>query len=185
VSLYRVTSAYAKSLIELSQEQKSLEKVYEDMVFVSNTIEGSFELKNLLSSPVISNLKKLSIIEALFKSRISDLTFGFFSLLTKKKREDLLFAISKEFIAAYKVQKGIQLATVVTAIAADDVLKNQIGKLAKTISAKEIETTYKVDTSIIGGFILTVGDKQIDNSVKSQLNKVKNQFSNNPFIPKY
>jgi len=185
VSLYRVASAYAKSILELSLEKKSLEKVYEDMVFVSNTLEGSFELRNTLQSPVISNLKKLSIIEAIFKGKLTEITLGFFTLLTKKKREDLIFAITKEFILQYKIYEGIQVATVVTAIAADDVLKKQIAKLVKTISNKEIETIYKVDTDIIGGFILTVGDKQVDNSVKSQLNKVRTQFSNNTFIPKY
>jgi len=185
VSLYRVASAYAKSILELSLENKTLERVYEDMVFVSNTLEGSFELRNTLASPVISNPKKLVIIEALFKGKLNELTFGFFTLLTKKKRENLLFAITKEFIVEYKAFKGIQVATVITAIAADAKLKKQIGKLVSTISNKEIETIYKVDTDIIGGFILTVGDKQIDNSVKSQLSKVKAEFSNNTFTPKY
>lgn len=185
MSLYRVSTAYAKSLLELSQEQKSLEAVYKDMIFVSTTIEGSIDLKKMLTSPIISNLKKLSIIEAIFKGKLSPITFSFFTLLTKKKREDLLLPVSKEFIAEYKNFKGIQTATVVTAIAADDVLKKQVEKLIKSISKKEIEIVYKVDTNIVGGFILTVGDRQIDNSVKTQLNKVRNQFSNNPFIPKY
>lgn len=155
------------------------------MILVSNTIEGSFELKKLLTSPIITNLKKLAIIEAIFKGKISALTLGFFTLLTKKKREDLLLPISKEFISEYKLVKGIQIASIVTAIPADDVLKKQLEKLIKSISKKEIEPIYKVDTNIVGGFILTVGDRQIDNSVKTQLNKVKSQFSTNTFIQKY
>lgn len=186
MSLYRVSSAYAKSLLELAQEKKSLDKVHADMLLVSSTIEGSSELKKLLASPIISNIKKLSVIEQLFKSRVSDISYGFFELITRKKREDLLFYIAKEFLSEYKTFKGIQTATIVTAVAVDDVLKKQIDKLIKTIStSKDVDAIYKVDASIIGGFIVTVGDKQVDRSVKSQLNNIKSEFSNNPFIPKY
>lgn len=185
MSEYRVSSAYAKSLLTLAIEQNSLEEVNNDMLFVYKTINDSFDLKNLLSSPVISNLKKLGIVEAIFKSRVTQITYSFFALLTKKKREDMLFSISREFISEYKIFKGIQVASVTTAVKADDVLRSQIEKLAKTISSKKLEISYQVEPNIIGGFILTVGDRQIDNSVKSQLSKIKNQFSNNPFIPKY
>lgn len=185
MSVYRVASAYAKSLLELAQSNNVLEPTYRDMEWVAKTIQSSKELKNLLESPVIAHLKKLSIIQQLFKGKIQDFTLQFFTLIIKKKREDLLFTISKEFVAQYKTFKGIQPAVVVTSTPADDVLKFQFNRLIKSLTDKETDIEYKVNPSIVGGFIVTVGDKQIDQSVKSHLNKLKTQFTNNPYIPKY
>lgn len=185
MSIYRVSSAYAKSLLELAVEAKKVDAVNEDVKFIFSTLEGSVELRSVLSSPVILNAKKLSILEQVFKGKVSEITFSFFSLIAKKNREAYLYHIAKEFIAEYKTLNGIQSGTVVTAIAADEVIKKQINTLVKSITKNKTDLEYKVDPSVLGGFILTIGDRQIDKSVSSQLNSLKNQFSNNPYIPKY
>jgi F-type H+-transporting ATPase subunit delta len=185
VSNYRVASAYAKSLLEFAKESKKVEAVHKDVEFIHATLSSSRELVLTLKSPVILNTKKLSILEAVFKEKISEITLKFFILLVKKGREDILVDVSKEFLNQYKLSKGILSGTVVTAIKADDVLKTKIESLTKKITKSKVDIQYKVDAGIIGGFILTIGDKQIDQSVKSHLNSLRNQFSNNPYIPKY
>ena len=106
MSVFRVSSAYAKSLLELAVEAKKVDAVNEDVKFIFATLESSKELRTALASPVIQNAKKLIILEQIFKNKVSELTFSFFALVTKKKREELLHAITKEFILQYKILNG-------------------------------------------------------------------------------
>jgi F-type H+-transporting ATPase subunit delta len=58
--------------------------------------------------------------------------------------------------------------------------------LVKELShKKEVELEEKVDKDLIGGFILNVGDRQIDASVKSKLKALKLKFSENPFVKEF
>lgn len=185
MSVYRVATAYAKSIITLAQENKVLDNVYEDMLFTLKVCNESRDLRNVLNSPVIQSSKKLSIVEAIFASKVSELSIKFFTLISKKGREKLIPSIASAFIDEYKFLKGIKTATVITAVGFDEQTKKKIAGLMTSISDKTIELTYKVDESLIGGFVLNTGDKQFDSSVKNKLNSIKKQFNSNPYISKY
>ncbi|TAG57344.1 MAG: ATP synthase F1 subunit delta [Cytophagales bacterium] len=181
---YRVSSAYAKSLLELAQEKNVLGDVYNDMVLISNTFQNSFELRKVSESPIIGSLKKAEIFKQIFQNKINILTTNFITIISIKGRESALFGIAKEFVLKYKSMNGIQPATVTTAVAIDSILEQQISSFLSKISDKKLEITSKVNTSIIGGFIVSTGGLQYDASVKSKLSKFKNQFTSNPYISK-
>jgi F-type H+-transporting ATPase subunit delta len=95
-------------------------------------------------------------------------------------------AIAAEFHNAYNVHKGIQKATVATTFAMDGKMKLEMENLVKKISGKtQIDLVQKVDADLIGGFVLNVGDKQIDASIKSKLKTLKTKFSENPYIKEF
>jgi F-type H+-transporting ATPase subunit delta len=73
----------------------------------------------------------------------------------------------------YTDYKGIQKATVTTAsnLTADQ--KATVAKIVKDYTGKEVELIEQIDESLIGGFILKVGDQQIDDSIKRKLNDLK------------
>lgn len=181
---YRVSSAYAKSLLELAQEKYEINQVYEDMQLISATFDGSTELRHVAQSPIVSSLKKVDIFSQIFSSKVTPLTISFIKLLSAKGREAALYGISKEYIAQYKSMHGIQPAEVTTAVAIDSILEQQISNFLSKISDKKLEITSKVDPSIIGGFKVTTGGVQYDASVKSKLLKFKNQFTSNPYLSK-
>jgi F-type H+-transporting ATPase subunit delta len=107
-------------------------------------------------------------------------------MLTRKNREPLLPAIAAEFSNAYNVHKGIQKASVATTFALDANMKKEMEELVRKISGKaQIDLEQKVDETLIGGFILNVGDKQIDASIKSKLKSLKTKFSENPYIKEF
>jgi len=94
-----------------------------------------------------------------------------------------LVSIAKEFHNAYNVYKGIGKATVVTAVPLDSSLRAEFEKLVKGYSdKKQVELIEKVDPDMIGGFVLNIGDRQIDASIKSKIKTLKLKFSQNPYI---
>ena len=169
----RVASRYAKSVFSLANEHSILEEVHNDMVSIKDTVEGSRELELLLKSPIINSSKKLSILNSLFGNS-NDLTKKFFTLVVKKGREAELFETAKQFHLLYNSKKGIEMAEVVTPFELTDELRASFKQKVQQLSGKEsVELKEKVDKSLIGGFILNIEGKQIDDSVKTRLQKLE------------
>lgn len=80
---------------------------------------------------------------------------------------------------------GYQNAEVVTAVPMTPDVENEVKGLIEKISSSKVILTKKVDPKILGGFIAKVGDKQIDESVASKLNKIKLEFTKNPYQKTY
>ncbi len=183
---YRAASRYVRSLLELAQEQGALEEVHKDMQFIARTCERSFELVALLRSPIIKHDKKKAILEKIFKGKVHGLTLAMLDIITRKNRESLLPSIAAEFHNAYNNFKGIQKASITTTIALDKEIRKEIEQIVKTLSDKKtIELEEKIDENLIGGFILNVGDKQVDASISNKLRSLKLLFKQNPYIKEF
>jgi F-type H+-transporting ATPase subunit delta len=182
----RVASRYVKSLLSLAVEQKALDQVHNDMNLLAETVEKNKDFALMLRSPIIKHDKKKTILEKLFKDKVHPLTMAIVDILTRKNREPLLPSIAKEFHNAYNEYKGIGKATITTSVAMDAALRAEIEKLVKTISNKnQTELVEKIDKDMIGGFVLNVGDRQIDTSIKNKLKALKVKFGENLYIKEF
>ncbi|MFA7472084.1 MAG: ATP synthase F1 subunit delta [Spirosomataceae bacterium] len=173
MSVTTVASRYAKSLIELAKEKGVVEEVYKDMVLFANTASENRILMKVLGSPVVRHEKKLGILKGLFEDKVNPVSFSIFNIITRKNREAILDAIADQFIKLYDEYRGIQKATVISSAPLTEEARQHFIKILSETTGKKIELTEKVDENLIGGYILTVGDKQIDASLKSQLNTLK------------
>ena len=179
----RAASRYVKSLLDLAVERKVLEEVHYDMVFFTGVISKSRQLELLLQSPVIKHDQKLEILKRIFSGKVHSLTMAFFDIITRKNREPILATVAREFHNAYNEYKGVGKATVTTAIPLDSNARAEVEKLVRKYSdKKEIELIERVDPELIGGFILNVGDRQVDASIKNKIKTLKVKFSENPYI---
>lgn len=182
MSEFRVATRYAKSLLVLAQEKGVLEQVHSDMQLFDKVGKENKGFVLMLKNPIINHDKKLSILKALFKGRVNDLTFAIFEIIVKKHREGILHSVAKEFHNLYNEIKGINKADITTVIPLTEQLRAQFKEIIKTKFGKEAELNEKVDPSLIGGYILQVGDNQIDESIKGKLQALKREFSYNPYI---
>ena len=179
----RLAARYAKSLIDLSTEKGQLEQVYADMLYLQAVGKSSREFLNLLRSPVIKAGKKESILNAITKDKISDLTAAFNKLLLNKGRESDLPEIVTAFVEQYNSIKGIHKVKITTAVpVGDDVINGLVNKVKASTGLENIEVEAKVDESLIGGFVLEFNNNLVDASILRDLRDVKKQFANNEFI---
>ncbi len=179
----RVAYRYVKSLLQLAVEQKALEEVHTDMQLFSRVCQQSRSFTLMLRNPVIRHDKKKEVLMALFKGKVHSLTLAIFDIITRKNREPLLPEIARQFHQAYNDYKGIVSATLQTAIEPDSKLMAEFEKLIKAISKKsQVELHTKVEPEMIGGFVLTVNDKQIDASVSNRLKALERELTQNPYI---
>jgi F-type H+-transporting ATPase subunit delta len=182
----RAASRYAKSLLGLAIEKKVLDNVHSDMVFFTRVVEENKNFALMLRNPVIPHDKKSEILSKVFKGKVHALTMSFFDIITRKNREPLLPAIAREIHTQYNEYKGISKATVTSATPLDANLRAEFETLVKKYSElKQVELIEKVDPSMIGGFVLKVGDRQIDASISNKLKALKVKFSQNPYIKEF
>ena len=178
----KITSRYAKALIDLSKDQNNLDTCLEDMKLLKIACEENHDLSLLLKSPNINADKKWGILEQIFSKKVSKVSLLFIQILTRKKREALLPLIAENFINLYKKSKNIAVAKVTTANPLDDQLRKQIIDFMKEGNKESIELNEEIDEAILGGAIIKMGDKQIDGSLMRNLKNLKNTYSQNLYI---
>ena len=173
----RAAIRYAKAILATAVASGTTEKVNQDMLSVVASMAGSVELSAFLSSPIISTEVKMNAVSEVFAA-VQPETKSLFRLLQENKRFEILAEIAKQFNAQYDVMNGVEVAKVTTAIAMNAELESKVLAKIATISDKKITIENLVDPSIIGGFILRIGDKQYNASVANRLQELKREFSN-------
>ena len=174
----RAAIRYAKAVLSLASDQKSADAVNNDMKSIAKTIAESEDLSNMLQSPVIPSSAKKAVLLDVFKSS-NKTTLGLIDILNSNNRIDILGNVASKYNQLFDQSKGIELATVTTAIALTADLEKKVLAKAKELTGKNVEVENIIDESILGGFILRIGDVQYNASVVNQLSKLKREFTLN------
>ena len=178
----RVASRYAKSFLDLTTEQGVLEQAYADMKTIASLCETNHDFVTFLKSPIIKTDKKQAVLKEIFNGKLNKVSDAYIHLITNKKREIYLDQIAKEFVSQYKEKKKILTAVITTANGIDDKIRKQVMDIVKGANSSEVVLEEKINKDVIGGFIIRVGDKQIDATIARKLNSLRRSFKENPFI---
>ena len=175
----KVAKRYAQGLLNFTQESGHTDSVFAEMGDIVKTIEKSKELQNFFASPIIDVKKKISIALEIFKD-FSPVTKSMLQLIIKQGRESQMQNIAQEFINKVEDMKGVQRITLTSAV---ELSSENISNILKSSDLVNHDNKFDVKSiinpEILGGYILRVGDQQVDASVKSKLSKLKKEFQLN------
>ena len=174
----KITVRYAKALFGLVKEDNTLDTSKKDMELLFQCIQEIPELQDVIQSPVMKASEKIRLFNLSFGDSFNPLTVKFIHLVLESRREEYLLGICRYFLDLIKAEQGIRDAELVTASPLDEKLRQSIIRLITRKFDSKVDLHEKVDSSIIGGFILRVGDQQIDGSLSSKLEKIKNELIN-------
>ncbi len=180
----RAALRYAKAALSLANQQNKASKINQDMNLIDNTIAENKDLQSFLNNPVFKADEKLKALDAIFSSKIDTVTSGIIKLLVKNKRLVLLPFVAKQFQILFKKSQNVASAKVITAVPLTDDLKEKVLQKIKSETNNEVTIENIVDESILGGFILQIGDKQIDASISGKLSNLRRNFENNEYKAK-
>ena len=175
----------AKFVFGLAIDLKKENEVNDDMQLIAATIEESKDLQIMLSSPVIKADQKKATLLAVFAKKINNISEGLIGQLVENKRLALLEEVAKQYSIIYDHYKGTQVARVTSAVPLSDELKEKVPAKVKELVGKKVSLENIVDPSIIGGFILKVGDKQYDASIQGKMNNLRREFEDNLYVPNF
>lgn len=173
----RAAIRYAKAILETAVSSGKANQVNDDMKSIIAAVDSSADLKEFLASPIITSDLKMNALKEIFSS-VQGETKSLFRLLQENKRFEILAAIASQFNTQFDEMNGVEVAKVTTAFPLTPDLEAKILVKAATISTKKITIQNIVDPSIIGGFILRIGDKQYNASVSNRLQELKREFNN-------
>ncbi|MBN7814036.1 ATP synthase F1 subunit delta [Algoriphagus pacificus] len=183
MSNHRVASRYAKSIMELALEKGQLEEVHADFQKLTAMSKSNYDLVLLLKNPIVNSEKKLNVLKALFPEKTSQkMTLTFFEIISRKNREEILIDVAKEFEVQYNTYKSIQVAELTTTTPITAEQRAAFMDVVKQISGMtDVQLVEKINPAIIGGFVLKVNDRQLDDSLSSKLRTLKSQFIQNHY----
>jgi F-type H+-transporting ATPase subunit delta len=173
----RAAIRYAKAILETAVSTGKANQVNDDMKSIIAAVNSSADLKDFLASPIITSEVKMNVLSEVFGSVEQD-TKSLFRLLQENKRFEILEAIATQFNVQFDDMNGVEVANVTTAFPITADLEAKILAKATSMSTKKITIQNTIDPSIIGGFILRIGDKQYNASVSNRLQELKREFSN-------
>jgi F-type H+-transporting ATPase subunit delta len=171
----KISVRYSRAIFQSAVEKKILDKVYQDMIFISEICRTP-ETKEFLQSPIISPSKKQAIFHKMFDGNVEKITLSLFDITVKNGRESFIPAIARNFIHETKKFRGITESVLTTAVKVDEVVKKQITSLISEIFKTTVELKETVDPEIIGGFILQIDDNYIDASIRNKLRTIKKEL---------
>lgn len=174
----KVAKRYAQGLLDFTQESGNTESVFNEMKDIVKIMSQSKDLNQFFSTPIIDARKKEAIALEIFKD-FSPVAKNLIRLVIKQGREGQLKNIAQEFINKVEDIKGTQRITLVsaTALSQDNINKIIADSKMVNVSNYDLETIIKPE--ILGGYILRIGDQQIDASVRTKLGNIKKEFQLN------
>ena len=175
----RAAIRYAKAVLSLATDKNKAEAVNTDMKLMAHTIAENIELGNMLNNAVIKSETKKATLLAVFPN-LNEISTNLFDVLISNKRVNILNDIAIQYSILFDVLNGKQVAKVTTAIPMTKELEAKVlAKVKELTESKDVALENIVDETILGGFILRVGDKQYNASVSDKLNKLKREFTLN------
>jgi len=174
----RAAIRYAKAVLSLANDQNSAEAVNNDMKLMAKTIAESTDLSQALNSSVVKTETKKAALLAIFPN-LNTISSGLFDVLISNKRLNILNDVALKYSVLFDTFQGKEIAQVTTAVPMTNDLEMKVLAKVKELTSKTVELENIVDESILGGFILRVGDKQYNASVSNKLNKLKREFTLN------
>lgn len=175
----KVAKRYAQGLLDFTNEAGQTATVFSEMKDVVKVMAESKDLNKFFLTPYIDSKKKIEVANEIFKG-LSVSTQNLITLVIKHGRENQLKNIAQEFINKVEDLNGVQRVTLTTATPLSKENLDQILRSTNLVNTdSNFDLKVNVKPEILGGYILRVGDQQVDASVKTKLNQVKKDFQLN------
>ena len=180
-----IAGRYARALLLLTQRQAArsgeplvaqLERTLAELDSLAALTAPHSRLGNFLLDPQISPADRRKVLEQGLKGRAMPSVQVFADLLLRKRRINITGAVAREFKAIVERAKGLERATVVSAVPLNQAELTRLHAELERMTGKQIVLTSEVDPALVGGAYARVGDRIVDRSVKSLLEAVAHQL---------
>ena len=175
----QLANKYAKAIFELAQDEKKLDAYDKDLSKVAEDVFGVPEAVKFFQNPLVPHKAKKDLLTKALKKEVSENVMNFLLLLVDKSRIGIFSEIYEIFTGLKNEAQGILIADVISAFPLSKQQETQLSKKLTTLTDKKIRIRKHEDKSILGGLIVTIGDKRIDGSAAGRLRNLRSTLSVN------
>ena len=169
-----IVNVYAQTLYDAGVGEQVLDQLYRDICTLLYVYKHGDGFSCFINNPTLTKASKKGLIVKYLKPYIHDCTLRFLLFVMQKERYSYLKSIFDAFIGKYKQMHDVEVVEVHTAVALSEEMRREVMGLASRLAGhKKIELSTHIDSSLVGGYVLKVGDRQIDASLSSQFKRLK------------
>lgn len=172
-----VNERYALSLYEAARDEGKTAEILDQFTVVVNAARETPEFLKILQAPAISLADKKDMLRKTFQDKLDIYLLNFLFLITEKRRVGGLLEMHEAYKQQYYAEHEICEVTATTAVSLDKNLTEKLKTKLVAITGKQVILLTKVDSSILGGIIIKLGNDQIDTSVKSRLEELTHRMT--------
>ena len=173
-SLSGIAGRYAQALLELADDKKQLDEVAGDLRALKSVLAGSDDLLELARSPLYSREQKTDAFRAVLeRMELGELTRRFVLVVAANRRLFALSSMIDAYLAELARRRGEVTAKVSTARDLTGAQRESLTEALRAIAGNKVQVDVSVDPSLIGGLVVQVGSRMIDNSLKTKLQRLQ------------
>ncbi len=176
----KVASRYAGALMTSALAEGNLVEVAESYAGIMDSVKGHQELRIFMDSPQVADQEKKDLLKDVFGEKIEKVLLHFLYLLIDKNRIENFRDIGEEFAELVEKDQGVLRASVVTAVELAEDLSGSLQNKLASLTGKKIVLEKKVDPAVLGGVCVTMGDKILDGTVRTNLEGLRKNMEQAP-----
>ena len=171
-----LAQVYANALFEVASENDVTDDVREQLGQFADELDENRDLQVFLFSPYFSSQEKKDGIRKIVDGA-DERFLNFLELLAERHRMPALFRIRRAYDALWREENKLLPVTVTSAVELDEGLVEGLGKRIEEQTGKKVELTSKVDSDVLGGLVLQVGNMVLDASIRNRLEQLRKQVA--------
>lgn len=167
-----IASRYGQAFFSVALEGNKVTLIKDQVLAVKEALEKDDTLITFLDQPKVKLEDKIATVEKIFKEQIDKDFMGLLVLVIKKARQNFLLDILQVFLEACKAHEKLVVADVTSATELNDEQKAQLIKKLESSLSEKVELNITIDESLLAGFVIRVGDKVMDSSIKGKIDRM-------------
>ncbi len=168
-----LAARYAHALLELAESKNKLDAVAADLRDFRRLVSESAELRQFLRSPLVGRDQQMTALRSVLEQANADsITVNFAMVAARNGRIFALPEMAEAYLNELARRRGEVTARVTTAQALSDRQRQQLEQALRQGVGGKVNVEAEVDPSLIGGIVVRVGSRMIDNSLRSKLNRL-------------
>ncbi len=172
----QIAQVYARSLFEVAQQQGKLDLVREQLGQVADAIDENREMRLFLFSPYFSTQEKRDGLRRAIDGA-DPAVANFLELLLDNHRMPVIARVRREYDRLWDLANDLLPVVVTSAVELDEAVVQRIGDEIGRQTGRRVELTKQVDPSIVGGFVVRVGNAILDASIRNRLERLRKQVA--------
>ncbi|WP_353093738.1 F0F1 ATP synthase subunit delta [Tissierella praeacuta] len=172
-----VSNRYALALFEAGLDLKKINEFNKEVDLLKDVFEGEEKLLQILQHPKINRVEKRDLIDKIFGNSVSQEIINFLYILIDKRREGHILNIVDRYKELFNEHENIIKVVAITAVPMEEKSKGKLQTVLSNKLGKKIQLTNEVDTTILGGVLLKLQNKELDGTVKGQLEAIGKTIS--------
>jgi len=169
----RIISRYISALLDIAAAQGKTADVEQELQLLDQLLRKNPEFLNMLLHPKISRMRKKKLLDEVLGTHVSPDVRSFLHLLVEKKREGIIPFLCDEFKKAADRLRGVINATVKSAMELSADQKQKLQGVMETTTSRTVKIAYAVDTALLGGLQVFIGNEILDGSIQGRLNRLQ------------